>query len=206
MSVLPVAIAGATGRMGSLVVRAVEADPGLALVARPLRGALDADWNGARALADFTSSEGTALVADLAAARGVGLVVGTTGLDAAATAALQRAAARVPVLIAPNLSPGVAALKRALAAALAALPGYDVEIVERHQPPRSTHPAAPRLPWFASSRMPARGDPAGRPEGRVGPRPPAEIGLHSSVEAPGRRARSRARRPVRITRIDPRGA
>ena len=60
MSVLPVAIAGATGRMGSLVARAVEADAGLSLVARPARGALDADWNGARALAEFTSPEGTA--------------------------------------------------------------------------------------------------------------------------------------------------
>ena len=59
MSVLPVAIAGATGRMGSLVARAVEADAGFHLVARPVRGALDADWNGARALGDFTSPEGT---------------------------------------------------------------------------------------------------------------------------------------------------
>ena len=180
MSVLPVAIAGATGRMGSLVARAVEADAGLSLVARPAHGALDADWNGARALAEFTSPEGTAQLADLAAARGVGLVVGTTGLHDRAKAALERAAARVPVLIAPNLSPGVAALKRALAAALAALPAYDVEIVERHHAAKVDSPSgtALALAQVVQQARPGTTLRAGR-EGRVGPRPPGEVGIHS---------------------------
>ena len=180
MSVLPVAIAGATGRMGSLVARAVEADAGLALVARPVRGAIDADWNGARAMADFTSPEGTTVVADLAAARGVGLVVGTTGLDASARAALARAAARVPVLIAPNLSPGIAVLKRALAAALAALPAYDVEIVERHHAAKVDSPSgtALALAEVVQKARPGTTLRAGR-EGRVGPRPAGEVGIHS---------------------------
>jgi len=180
MSVLPVAIAGATGRMGSLVARAVEADAGLALVARPARGALDADWNGARALGEFTSPEGTAQLADLAAARGVGIVVGTTGLDDRAKAALERAAARVPVLIAPNLSPGVAALKRAVAAALAALPAYDVEIVERHHAAKVDSPSgtALALAHLVQQARPGTTLRAGR-EGRVGPRPPGEVGIHS---------------------------
>lgn len=180
MSVLPVAIAGATGRMGSLVARAVEADAGFTLVARPARGALDADWNGARALADFTSPDGSARLADLAAARGVGLVVGTTGLDAPAKAALARAAARVPVLIAPNLSPGVAALKRALAAALAALPAYDVEIVERHHAAKVDSPSgtALALAQVVQEARPGTTLRAGR-EGRVGPRPKGEVGIHS---------------------------
>jgi len=180
MSALPVAIAGATGRMGSLVARAVEADAGLALVARPVRGALDADWNGARALGEFTSPEGTAQLADLAAARGVGIVVGTTGLDDRAKAALERAAARVPVLIAPNLSPGVAALKRAVAAALAALPAYDVEIVERHHAAKVDSPSgtALALAHLVQQARPGTTLRAGR-EGRVGPRPPGEVGIHS---------------------------
>ena len=180
MSVLPVAIAGATGRMGSLVARAVEADAGLHLVATPARGALDAEWNGAKALGDFTSPEGTLALADLAAARGVGLVVGTTGLDAAVRTALERASQRVPVLIAPNLSPGIAAMKRALAAALAALPEFDVEIVERHHAAKVDSPSGTALALVkvVQEARPGTTLRAGR-EGRVGPRPAGEIGVHS---------------------------
>jgi 4-hydroxy-tetrahydrodipicolinate reductase len=177
---LPVAVAGAAGRMGSLVARAVEADPGLRLAAALDQGTLEDGWEGARALADFTSPAGTARLADLAAERGVGLVVGTTGLDAPARAALARAAARIPVLVAPNLSPGVAALKRALAVALAALPGYDVEIVERHHAAKVDSPSGTALA-LAKVVQDARSGSvlrAGR-EGRVGPRPAGEIGVHS---------------------------
>jgi 4-hydroxy-tetrahydrodipicolinate reductase len=179
-SALPVAVAGAAGRMGSLVARAVSEASDFALAAGLDQGTLDADWNGARALADFTSPRGTATLADLAAARGVGLVVGTTGLDEEARAALERAAARIPVLVAPNLSLGVAALARALEAALQALPGYDVEIVERHHAAKVDSPSGTAL---ALAQVVRRARPgaalrAGR-EGRVGPRPEGEIGIHS---------------------------
>ena len=70
------AIAGATGRMGTRVLRALEADPGFTVVATPGRGSLDADWNGARVVADFTAPAGTAALAALAATRGVALLVG----------------------------------------------------------------------------------------------------------------------------------
>jgi len=181
VSPVPVAVAGATGRMGSLVARALESAPGFALVARPVRGALDADWAGARALADFTSPAGTAQLADLAAARGVGLLVGTTGLDDAAQAAIARATTRVPVLVAPNLSLGVAALARAIRAAVSALPDYDVEIVERHHAAKVDSPSGTALALVRvveDARGRAGALRAGR-EGRVGPRPKGEIGIHS---------------------------
>jgi len=91
-----------------------------------------------------------------------------------------RAAARVPVLIAPNLSPGVAALKRAVAAALAALPAYDVEIVERHHAAKVDSPSgtALALAQVVQQARPGTTLRAGR-EGRVGPRPPGEVGIHS---------------------------
>jgi 4-hydroxy-tetrahydrodipicolinate reductase len=183
MTALKVAVAGAGGRMGARVAHAVEAADDLALVATPPRGALDGDWNGAQALAEFTAPEATARLADLAAERGVGLVVGTTGLDATAVAAVDRAAARVPVLVAPNLSLGVAALEAALKAALAALPGYDVEIVERHHGGKVDAPSGTALA-LARTVTAARGWPfpgalrKGR-DGKVGERPRAEVGIHS---------------------------
>ena len=181
MSRVPVAVAGATGRMGSLVARTLESAPGFTLVARPVRGALDADWGGARLVADFTSPAGTAQLADLAAARGIGLLVGTTGLDEAAQAAIARASSRVPVLVAPNLSLGVAALARAIRAAVSALPDYDVEIVERHHAAKVDSPSGTALALVRvveNARDRAGALRAGR-EGRVGPRPKGEIGIHS---------------------------
>ena len=183
MSVVPVAVAGATGRMGGRVARAVEADPGFALVATPARGALDADWKGARVLADFTSPAGTATLASLAAERGVALLVGTTGLDAASRAAVEKAATRVAVMVAPNLSPGIAALAKALKVALAALPGWDVEIVERHHRAKVDAPSGTALALGAVAAG-VRGwswPDAARPgrSGAVGPRPDGEIGLHA---------------------------
>jgi 4-hydroxy-tetrahydrodipicolinate reductase len=180
---IPVAVAGATGRMGSRVVEAIETGSEFRLVARPGRGALDAEWNGARVLADLTSPEATATLALLAAARGVGLLVGTTGLDARAEAALHGAADHVPVMVAPNLSMGVAALKRALRSALASLPGWDVEIIERHHAAKVDSPSGTALA-LARAAAEARG--LEWPEalklgrsGRVGPRSRAEIGVHS---------------------------
>ena len=183
MSVLPVAVAGATGRMGGRVARAVEADADFRLAASLSRDRLGGDWNGARVLADFTSPAGTAALAALAAERRVALLVGTTGLDMDARAALDAAASKVAVMVAPNLSPGIAALGRALKVVLAALPGYDVEIVERHHRAKADAPsgtalalgaiaaAARGLPWPDAGR-------AGR-SGAVGPRPDGEIGLHA---------------------------
>ena len=180
---VPVAVAGAAGRMGGRVAGALAAAEDFELVASPGRGGLAGDWKGARVLADFTSPAGTALLAPLAAERGAALLVGTTGLDEAARAAIVAASRRVAVMIAPNLSPGVAALARALRVALAALPGYDVEIVERHHRGKVDAPSGTALA-LAGIAAEVRGlvIPAALRAGRsgaTGPRPTAEIGIHS---------------------------
>ncbi len=176
------AVAGATGRMGGRVLRALEADGGFAVVSTPAREGLAASWNGARVLADFTSPAGTRVLAPLAAERGVALLVGTTGLDEAAREALAAAARRVPVLVAPNLSLGVAALARALRAVLPSLGGFDVEIVERHHRAKVDAPSGTALA-LADVVATARGGQAAavRPgrSGAVGPRPEGEIGVHA---------------------------
>ena len=183
MTATPVAVAGAGGRMGGAVARAVETARDLTLAACLPRGGLEADWGGARVLADFTAPEATAKLAELAFERRVALLVGTTGLDQAAQAALERAAGRVAVLVAPNLSPGLAALRRALRAAIAALPEYDIEIVERHHARKVDSPSGTALA-LARDAADARGLPFpgalryGR-QGAVGPREAGEIGVHS---------------------------
>lgn len=153
---LRIAVAGASGRMGHMLIEAVLAAPDCQLV-----GALDREgsasigqdasaWSGqpcgvaitsqlavglaqAQVLIDFTRPEGT--LAHLAECErlGVAMVIGTTGFSEEQKGALARAATRVPLVMSPNMSVGVNVVMRLLAQAARALnQGYDIEIIETH--------------------------------------------------------------------------
>jgi 4-hydroxy-tetrahydrodipicolinate reductase len=122
-------------------------------------------------------------VAGVCAERGASLVSGTTGLSREDEASLSQAAQKVAVLRAANFSLGVAALRRALEAALRALPaGWDIEIVERHHRQKADSPSGTALA-LADIALAARGLERGAlrhgREGRVGVRPAEEIGMHA---------------------------
>lgn len=151
-----IAIAGASGRMGRMLVEAVlDADdcalagaldrPGSAVLGqdagaalgRPAGVAISDDLRaalaGAEVLIDFTRPEGT--LAHLQACRelGVQMVIGTTGFDDAGKAAIAAAAREIAIVMAPNMSVGVNLVLQLLRTAAAALAeGYDIEIVEAH--------------------------------------------------------------------------
>jgi len=152
-----VALAGVSGRMGRMLVAALDGHPrlrlaagferaghgwvgqdlGTALGGRPLGVTVGDDPGRALAAAqvviDFTRPEATLALARAAAGRGVALVIGTTGFAAGEIAELDRLAATTPILRAGNMSLGVnlmVALTRRVAAALG--PDYDIEIVEAH--------------------------------------------------------------------------
>jgi 4-hydroxy-tetrahydrodipicolinate reductase len=153
---LRVAVAGASGRMGRMLIEAVLAAPDLKLA-----GALDiagspalgqdagafagqatgvaitsdlrAGLADAQVLVDFTRPEGT--MTHLAACRdmGVKLVVGTTGLSDEQKAQVALAAQRTAIVMAPNMGVGVNVLIKLLALAGKALDeGWDVEVIEAH--------------------------------------------------------------------------
>jgi 4-hydroxy-tetrahydrodipicolinate reductase len=151
-----VAIAGASGRMGRMLIEAVRAADdcvlagALDVAASPAIGSdasaflglasgvqITADpaigVAGADVLIDFTRPEGT--MAHLAACRerGVALVIGTTGFTAAQKADIESAARDIPIVMAPNMSVGVnVTLKLLEMAAKALSTGYDIEILEAH--------------------------------------------------------------------------
>jgi 4-hydroxy-tetrahydrodipicolinate reductase len=151
-----VAISGVSGRMGRALLEAVAADADCALRAAidragsPLVGQdAGAAWGtasgvkvtdqpalalqGSHALIDFTRPEATFGYLDACAAAGVPLVIGTTGFDEAGRARIAAAAARIPVVFAPNMSVGVNLLmKLAELAAQVLEDGYDIEIIEAH--------------------------------------------------------------------------
>jgi 4-hydroxy-tetrahydrodipicolinate reductase len=152
-----IVITGASGRMGSNLLRAVAEDeatqlagavdrPGSAAVGRdagelagtgPLGVAVGEDLGevlaGADAVIDFTLPEATVTYAAACAEAEVPMVIGTTGFDAAQQAALEEAGRAVPLMIAPNMSIGVNLTFKVLDMVARALgDDYDVEIVEAH--------------------------------------------------------------------------
>jgi 4-hydroxy-tetrahydrodipicolinate reductase len=132
---------------------------------------------------DFSTPDGCRAAARACAARGAALVTGTTGLTAADERALAEAAGAVVVVRAANFSLGLAALRRALAAVLSTLPDWDIEIVERHHRAKIDSPSGSALALARDAAAARRrsAEPVlrfGR-EGRTGPRPEGEIGVHA---------------------------
>lgn len=112
------------------------------------------------------------------------MVIGTTGLDAAETLAVQTAAKSVPIVWSPNMSLGVNLLVELVRQAAAALgTDYDIEIVETHHRHKQDAPSGTAL-YLAQGAASGRGRPLeelacyGR-HGLTGERPRGQIGLHA---------------------------
>ena len=151
-----VAIAGASGRMGRMLIEAVQASGDCVLA-----GALDiatsaalgtdasaflghasgvlitsdlrVGLQGADVLIDFTRPEGTLAHLQVCAELGVKAVIGTTGFSEAQKAEIAAAAQDIAIVMAPNMSVGVnVTLKLLEMAAKALSTGYDIEIIAAH--------------------------------------------------------------------------
>lgn len=151
-----VAVAGATGRMGRMLLDGVHADSAFALT-----GALDraespalgqdagefAGWrsgvrvtadpatgvSGADCLIDFTRPEATLANLQACRAAGVAAVIGTTGFSSEQLGQIRAAAEDIAIVMAPNMSVGVNVTLKLIEMAARALPeGYDIEIIEAH--------------------------------------------------------------------------
>jgi 4-hydroxy-tetrahydrodipicolinate reductase len=153
---MKIAIAGASGRMGRMLIEAVLNEPDAQLVGAldradsPFLGQdagaflgketgikltddLDAVFAQADTLIDFTRPEGTMAHIEAALRHDVKLVIGTTGFTAEQKAELQSAAARIGIVFAANMSVGVnVTLKLLEFAAKHFSHGYDIEIIEAH--------------------------------------------------------------------------
>ena len=151
-----VAVAGASGRMGRMLIEALRASDDCVLA-----GALDlpssvaigsdataflgvasgvaitadlrAGLKNADVLIDFTCPEGTLAHLAVCAELGVKAVIGTTGFTEAQKAEIAAHAQRTAIVMAPNMSVGVnVTLKLLEMAAKALSTGYDIEIIEAH--------------------------------------------------------------------------
>jgi 4-hydroxy-tetrahydrodipicolinate reductase len=156
MTMLNIAVAGASGRMGRMLIEAIQYAPdarldgALDMPGSPFIGQDAGAFGGfltgvmiedsikhglhnADVLIDFTRPEGTLAHLAYCAANGKQMVIGTTGFDDAGKAEIAAAADKVGLVVAPNMSVGVnVTLKLLEMAAKSFAEGYDIEIVEAH--------------------------------------------------------------------------
>ena len=169
MPPIKVAIAGAGGRMGRMLIDAVLASPDCHLSGAldvagspalgqdaglqagkttgvPITADLQQGLAGAQVLIDFTRPEGT--LAHLAACRelGVRAVIGTTGFSTEQKAQISAFALAQATVFSANMSVGVNVMLRLLRdAALALGPGYDIEVIESHHKHKVDAPSGTAL-------------------------------------------------------------
>ena len=153
---LKIAVAGASGRMGRMLVEAIDSvedtvltgaldviespsvgvdaamflgqPKGVLIESDLAKGLINADF-----LIDFTRPEGTLKHLEYCASHGIKMIIGTTGFDDAGKAAIAAAAEKIAIVFAPNMSVGVnVTLKLLEMAAKSFSYGYDIEIIEAH--------------------------------------------------------------------------
>ncbi len=153
---MKIAVAGASGRMGRMLIEAIVADPDAQLAGAldlpgapgigsdaaaflgkpagvPIESELSKGLASARFLIDFTRPEGTLQHLDYCAAHGIKMIIGTTGFDDAGKAAIASAAQKTAIVFAPNMSIGVNVTMKLLELAAKSFShGYDIEIIEAH--------------------------------------------------------------------------
>lgn len=206
-----IVIVGAAGRMGKTMIRCLQAGSvqGLKLAGAidlwdsPDRGkdaglAAGGNETGIKitsdlaevapqcdVVIDFSAHQGTSGNAPRVAEWKKSLVIGTTGLTPEEKRVIETAAAKIPIVLAPNMSLGVNLLLSLVEKAAAALrdKGYDIEIIERHHRRKKDAPSGTAI---ALGEAAAKGFGLdlkkaaihGR-EGLVGERPAGQIGFHA---------------------------
>jgi 4-hydroxy-tetrahydrodipicolinate reductase len=200
-----IAIAGAAGRMGRRlyalahpddrfdVVVALEATghpsigadagetAGVGRTRLPIQERSDTPFD---VLVDFSTPAGTIDWLDLCAQRKHAIVIGTTGHSEEQLDTIRRAAARIPVLKAANMSLGVNLLFRLAAQAAKAVgDAYDIEIVETHHRFKKDAPSGTALALLQAV-LDATGcdkdhDVVFGRHGQTGQRRKCEIGVHA---------------------------
>jgi 4-hydroxy-tetrahydrodipicolinate reductase len=169
MSDLKVVIAGAAGRMGRALIRALHETSGVMLSgaleakghpdlgkdAGVLAGLAPADIAladdplpliaQAQAVIDFTRPQTSVELADLAAQARIVHVIGTTGFSKDDETRIHAAARHAVIVKSGNMSLGVTLLAALVKQAAHALPNFDIEIVEMHHRQKVDAPSGTAL-------------------------------------------------------------
>lgn len=203
-----VGIIGAGGRMGRMLIEAVNNNPKTTLAAAIERSGssligvdagelvalekngvalsddLESELSKIDVLIDFSLPDSTEKNVQLCAKHNVAMVIGTTGLSEEQESALDAACEQIPVVYAGNYSTGVnVSLKLIEMAAKAFGETADIEVIESHHKHKVDAPSGTAY-MMANAAAEARGQNLkevalyGR-EGQTGERVPGSIGIHA---------------------------
>ncbi|MBI3012202.1 MAG: 4-hydroxy-tetrahydrodipicolinate reductase, partial [Elusimicrobia bacterium] len=157
-------VSGALGRMGHRILEmaqgnssfqiagALESEKHPSLGTKILEGKLTVSSDiqsfqgSADVLIDFTTPPSTLdHLKKIQNWKGVAAVVGTTGFSKTEIAAIKKIAAKIPVLLSPNMSVGINLLLEVVGIVAKKIPHYDIEIVESHHNQKKDAPSGTAL-------------------------------------------------------------
>jgi 4-hydroxy-tetrahydrodipicolinate reductase len=158
-----IGIVGATGRIGTSLVEAVLASPGIELAAAivspdsrlvgmPVAGggieyrAADAAMKShCDAMIDFSTPDASLALQEMCGTKAIPFVIGTTGFDERQRARLQAHARFRPILIGTNFAVGFEAFASAARAIAGAMPGAQATVTETYHLRRKAEPSGTSL-------------------------------------------------------------
>ena len=202
-----ITILGAAGRMGKMLIQCAKnindikivgtlesdinpllgKDAGLAAGIDELGVKLTADFSAAacraEVLLDFTTPSAAVAHASLAAEQKKAMVIGTTGMNKNELADIERSSKKIPIVLAPNMSPGINLLFSLVSQAARILADSNIEICEIHHKHKKDAPSGTALKLAEIAALARNWDlnsviTYGR-NGKTGARPEKQIGVHA---------------------------
>lgn len=180
-------ISGACGRMGRMIAAQAE-EAGFEVVAGVDRIAADFGYpvydnypavsEAADVLIDFSGPAALPALLTFAREKGLPCVLGATGYTAEGIGQIDAAASDIAVFQSSNMSLGVYALRLLAERAKELLPGFDIEIIEKHHKRKVDAPSGTALTLLAALQGPEERPVFGR-HGADALRQPGEIGVHA---------------------------
>ena len=136
-------LSGCCGRMGRMIASIASQDPDISIAAGcdiltekytdfPVYADLHEYPGHADVLVDFSNPSSLNGILDYCISRRLPAVLCTTGYSPAQLEQIQAASSNIPVFRSGNMSIGINLLLSLIRKAVPALPGFDIEIVEKH--------------------------------------------------------------------------
>lgn len=181
-------LCGYCGHMGLEVRASAERAAGCSIVAgvdpmAPAEGICVPSFGECAAEADviidFSHHSLTGALLDFAEAKGLPVVLATTGQTEEESARIRRAAEKIPVFLAANYSLGIATLTDLVKRVAALYPDAEIEIVEQHHDRKIDAPRGTALALFRAVQEVRPGAKAVTGRSGMGKRAPEDVGIHA---------------------------
>jgi 4-hydroxy-tetrahydrodipicolinate reductase len=189
---MKILLCGACGTMGH-VVRSVVASSDLDTIvagfdlktegeeAFPIYSDVSSIQEKADVLIDFSHYSALPAVLEIALSKRLPAVIASTGLDQEDRRRILEASEQIPILPAGNLSLGVSVMTALVKKAAASLPGFDIEIVERHHNKKVDAPSGTALMLLDAAKAGSKDEqtPVFGRYGKDAKRNVGDIGIHA---------------------------